>query len=690
MTEQYAPSRARYRPEIDGLRGIAVLLVVGYHAGFPGFGGGFLGVDIFFVISGYLITGLLARELEVTGRISWRSFYARRARRLVPAFIAMLLGVSLLSLIALNPLGDQQAFAKSAIAATASAANIFFWRYAQADYFAAPITGHPLLHTWSLAVEEQFYVALQIVILLVIWTAGKSRCSIARLLLGAAVGGTAISFAVAVWWAANHTSAAFYTPISRAFEFGIGGILALSLWRLKQWSQLLIAMISLPLLALPIVVQRSGDGFDAGWTAALVLGTAGMISVASRAQGIFAAILSARPLVTVGMVSYGWYLWHWPLLVLAASWNLGIPSLKWRIAIVLLAFATALVSHFWIERLFWTPPACPGTPPERNPGKTIVASFAALVMAAGAASAVGWQAVQERQTQFWRTIQARMTDAPTLPASCGASKLLPIGDPLAPCVIRRSDAAEHVVVWGDSHAWHYLPAIEAAASQHEASVTSWTAGGCPPYVGAFETASNTSYPEHLFDLCDQRNSAADSFVRRLLRQGEDVIVVLAARWAPYLGATPISIADRGSGTAAPLIQAFNPRLQSGTPKLVSELSRLGAKFILVNQVPELVRNPVLCEARIGIVNCDSVSRSKSDIYLSDSRTFLEELLAITMAGTGEIMDFSSRMCGPTRCNASTSTQFYYFDDDHLSATFSVTLADDFASVMASLKIASAP
>jgi peptidoglycan/LPS O-acetylase OafA/YrhL len=229
-------SRGEYRPDIDGIRGSAAIMVMGFHAKVPGFEGGYIGLDLFFVVSGYVITGLLMHEFTKTGGVKWGAFYARRARRLIPAKATMIIGVLVLSYFFLTPTGvagetgPQQETARSAAAAAGFVSNFFFLGATNAgdvDYFAhQPGTG-VLLHTWSLSVEEQFYLALPLCILLAWLVARVLRQPLVRMLLV-----TTVVLGVASAWLAialsdTNPDAAYYLPITRAFEFLIGVALAL-------------------------------------------------------------------------------------------------------------------------------------------------------------------------------------------------------------------------------------------------------------------------------------------------------------------------------------------------------------------------------------------------------------------------------------------------------------------------------
>ena len=305
-----------FRPDIEGLRGIAVLIVVLFHCGIPGFSGGFVGVDVFFVLSGYLITGLLVAEIQKTSELSLLQFYARRARRLLPASALTLVVTILLGAIILAP-SELDLVGHAARAAALYSSNIFFDKNA-GDYFAPNVRSNPLLHTWSLAVEEQFYLFWPLLILLGlrVWRSMKSLVTVLS-------GLTIISLGTGVWFTANGGTFAFYELPARAWEFGIGGLAVLlprstlkipvGWWLAFGWLGILAILGSAHFIL--------GDTSFPGWIALIpVMGTvAALIAGTEHPRLGVGVLLYSDPLQMLGRLSYSWYLWHWPFLVFAAA-----------------------------------------------------------------------------------------------------------------------------------------------------------------------------------------------------------------------------------------------------------------------------------------------------------------------------------------------------------------------------------
>ncbi len=411
--------RVGHVPAIDGLRAVAVLAVIAYHAGLP-VPGGFVGVDVFFVISGYLITRLLHDELQQSGRIDFIDFYARRARRILPAIAVVIVATLGLGAILLPPLEAMQA-GKAAAASFAFAANIHF-AMAPTGYFDGDIHGNPLLHLWSLGVEEQFYLAWPLILLM-----ARRRPFLVLSLLAAA------SFVLAEWLVASGRDqvAFFHTPF-RAWELAIGGLLAIRRPRVPGW---------VGYLGVVVVVAACGIGFrhfpGAGAVPA-VLGAAMVIAAAGAGQRI--RMLEVQPMVWVGLVSYSLYLWHWPVMVLGG----GMPA--W--SKLVLTFLLAAGSYYFVERPFrqgWRVSA----------RATVAVAAAAVVvgLSGSVATARHYEAIEDQGNQLFRAVaDARLP----LPAGCDEWYH---SDTVKPCVFGPDSAARTAVLAGDSVAAQWFGAF---------------------------------------------------------------------------------------------------------------------------------------------------------------------------------------------------------------------------------------
>src|SRR5918995_19566 len=345
--------RLSYRPDIDGLRAIAVAIVVAFHAGVPGFGGGFVGVDVFFVISGFLITGLLVEELRETGSISLSRFYARRVRRLLPALALVLASTILLgSLLLLGVAGEQQDLAKSALAAALSVSNIWFWL--RSNYFSVMADLLPLLHTWSLSVEEQYYLVWPALLISLMLLARKRWSVFTRLLLATLLLVGTVTFAWSVRTTSTDPTGAFFLMPMRAWEFAIGGALVLAAPAIARWPALVrtsLFVVGVVLIGVATAILDSEVAYPGTAVLLPTLGTAALI--AGGCGTGFAPVqgwLSSRGMVAIGQLSYSWYLWHWPLLSFARISELGERSLARDGTIALVSLGLAWLTYRFVEQ----------------------------------------------------------------------------------------------------------------------------------------------------------------------------------------------------------------------------------------------------------------------------------------------------------------------------------------------------
>ena len=324
-----APIKHSYRPDIDGLRAIAVGAVIAYHTGIPGVRGGFIGVDIFFVISGYLITGLLLADINKYQRIRMFQFYARRVRRILPTLLLVVLATVFASALLLSSaLGEIQGVSKSALATLLISANLFFLGVTT-DYFAPNSQFLPLLHTWSLSVEEQFYLLWPAMLAVVYAISARSRSPV--LWLSVAMGALVVASAgLAVALAGWNEKWVFYFTTARGWELGTGGLLAIGLPRLyaipRRWG-LTASVAGVALIAIGIAFIPADRSSPLLLVAFAVLGTSLVIfGNTVHPTSPVGRFLSLRVMVQVGLVSYAWYLWHWPALSIVRILSWAAPT----------------------------------------------------------------------------------------------------------------------------------------------------------------------------------------------------------------------------------------------------------------------------------------------------------------------------------------------------------------------------
>jgi peptidoglycan/LPS O-acetylase OafA/YrhL len=492
-----------YRADIDGLRAIAVLAVVAFHAVPSVLPGGFVGVDVFFVISGYLITSLLRQSLE-DGSFRFSTFYARRIRRLAPALVVVLATVLAAGWTWL--LTDELAqLAKHAASSVAFMMNLVLWR--ETGYFDTAAEQKPLLHLWSLGVEEQFYLIWP-ALLWATWRWRRPAFVIGVVAL--------LSFAANV--AVVHTSptAAFYLPTSRVWELAAGGLLAGLGPPRRGWIVQALSLAGAVLLAVGCAVIRPSMPFP-GWWALLPAGGAALL-IAAGPRGWTNSVLATRPLVFVGLISYPLYLWHWPILTFARMLEAG-PLGLWRTAaLVALAVVLAWLTYRFVEQ-----------PIRRATGRLVIVN---LAVASGGVAAVALAVLVNEKSlpmRFPPQVQALVDFSYRYerPYREGTCYLLPdqSADALARECVEQTPASQPLVVlWGDSHAAHLYPGLRRLQSTRGFRVAQFTGSRCPPLLGI-----DTPMQPH----CQSVNRLALARMRAL----RPAIVLMAARWEAYEWAT---------------------------------------------------------------------------------------------------------------------------------------------------------
>jgi peptidoglycan/LPS O-acetylase OafA/YrhL len=498
MTSRGGTPEISYRADIDGLRAIAVLSVIGFHVDPRLVAGGFVGVDVFFVISGFLISSLILNGLK-DGTFSYAEFYGRRIRRIFPALIVVLLAVWGLGWFALGP-SEFAALGKHIGAGAAFAANIM--TYAEVGYFDAPASTKPLLHLWSLGVEEQFYIVFP-GLLALIWRYRAARLFLA--LIGIA------SFALNVAVVGHHPSFAFYLPMTRFWEFIAGALLSFAPiarpefdWRMTFGPLVLTWRNALPAIGLLLIFAGFGvipTDFYPGWWALLpVFGTFFVIG-AGQGAWVNRKILANPKLVFIGLISYPLYLWHWPLIVIGrALVRFNNPANDYTrttaIIAVALAFVLAWLTYQFIERPIRA----------RRPLVTIWRIAAASTACLALVALLGFATVQSGglPTRYPQEVQALLTP-------------LTLFADYPPADETKNSTGPLLVTFGDSHAWHLTGGLHRLQNERTFRHVPIDWGECAP-VGYVRPVNEEN--------CSKLTTANDEEFSRL----KPDIVVIAAFW----------------------------------------------------------------------------------------------------------------------------------------------------------------
>jgi peptidoglycan/LPS O-acetylase OafA/YrhL len=491
-----------YRPDIDGLRAVAVLAVVFHHLSAPLMPGGYVGVDVFFVISGYLITGIISREMA-QGTFTFSRFYERRARRIFPALFAVLAVTLVAGYFLLLP-SDYLETIRGVLGTLFFASNIVFWRDMVAGYFAATDAGlNPLLHTWSLAVEEQFYVFFPVLLLLCY---RNLRRQINLILIAC----TVVSLLSAILLVQSKSVAVFFLSPFRAWELLVGSMLAhyaVPTIKLRAFREVVAAAGMLSIVAACFIYD--GKTMFPGLAAlAPVLGAAAIIHAGASGPSLILRLLQWRPVVYIGLISYSLYLWHWPLIVLV-RYAMGVESITpYILLLFVVSLALGSLSYQFIEQPFRRG--------MRDTRKSVFLSSAVVVSVLAVVSAFGLVSGGFAARFTSDVVQLDKARSPQIPyVNCD-------GRPLdSACILGHSEGKSSVLLWGDSHLLAWAPALDKILASKETRAVFANLSACPPMFG---------FDNGIKAICPAQSLAVKNY---LLANPEIKTVVMSAYWSTY-------------------------------------------------------------------------------------------------------------------------------------------------------------
>jgi peptidoglycan/LPS O-acetylase OafA/YrhL len=695
------PRSEGFRPDLEGLRGVAILLVLVFHAGLPGTSGGFVGVDVFFVLSGFLITGLLLRERERTGRIDLAAFYARRARRILPAAAVVLLATLALSVLILAPL-DLPRVAGDAAAAALSIGNIRF-ALLGTEYFGADLTPSPVLHYWSLGVEEQFYLVWPALLILAT-RFGRPRVATAVALAGLIVA----SYAGSLLLTSGAPEWAFYSLPTRAWELGIGGLLAATVaWhgRLPDAVVRPLGWLGLGAIVAALVLIQPSTPYPGVAALLPALGTAAVIVAGWRSASV-GAVLTLRPLRFLGLISYSLYLIHWPLLVLPLA-GLAVGEelpLVVRLGLVVLAVVLAWACQRWVEapfhrgRFTWAPARTlrlaavaivvtvaipygtgllagasldsgdvavqlPEATPDGLAGPSPDGSGAANgslgtttpgspgpgdTPGASAGASVGPQRPPDGPQPLPSNVRPRLSQAEADEDAlrldhCDVGQLY-VG--ILDCAYGDLNGSTVVAVVGDSHAAQWFPALDPIGKAHHWRMVPFVKLSCR----FLDMPTYSYWLQRTYTECNEWQALVVSRLKSL----RPSLVIVA-----FIG-------DRETSTAAdpdPTHQGQAvARLLSGVP---------GPKAIIVDTPGSRFDVPVCISRHVADVRPCETPRA---IAFGTNPGVVERVAAQALGAT--LIDLGPSVCPWDPCPVVLDGMIVYHDSHHLTATFAASLRDE--------------
>jgi peptidoglycan/LPS O-acetylase OafA/YrhL len=632
----------KYRAEIDGLRALAVLPVILFHAGFEWFSGGFVGVDVFFVISGYLITTIIISEMA-EGKFSIVNFYERRARRILPALFFVMAACLPFAWMWLTP-PHLKDFGQSLVAVSTFSSNIHFWL--ESGYFDIGGELKPLLHTWSLAVEEQYYILFPIFLMLT-WRLGIKWILILLSIV------FFVSLGVAQWGAYNTPNAAFFLLPARAWELLVGVFAAFYLkynTHLKSHSlNQALSLLGFGMIVYSIISFDKATPFPSLYALIPTIGT-GLLILCAVPKTFVHKLLSLKFIVGIGLISYSAYLWHQPLLVFARHRLLGEISELILIALCLTSLVMAWFSWKFVEAPFRNKRAF-----KRN--KIFLFSMICIVVFTSLGLSMHLKKGYGGRVNFTEEL-TNSFERPE-PKNCFETPFNHSAEKWG-CILGRGEGEINFILFGDSHSLSLKTLIDDKAKQKGIKVFYTGSSGCLPFIGIYPQR-NDQYKNN----CNLLNERVFELARNTNLEG----IILSARWSMYtLGDYDFSgaqlISDRAKGP-------FN--LQHSIDTFTRALGVNVEKFNSIEVPIHLITQPPQQKYLPEIVYFQSAKGFDTIESLSVKRTDFERLNEIPINAFNRheedinIYNITDLFCDEVVCLIGEKNRSFYYDDNHLSA-----------------------
>ena len=642
MSSAAQHSTMQYRPDVDGLRAVAVVSVVLFHIREALVPGGFVGVDIFFVISGFLITSIIYREM-VEGRFSFSGFYKRRIRRIAPAYFVVTSATLVVGALLMLP-QDFEALGRSTLWSAFSLPNVYFWKYLDTSYFASASDQIPLLHLWSLGVEEQFYLIWP-AMLLMIWRLPKP------VLLATILVMTAASFALAQATVMSDLSFSYYMLPTRAGELLTGAVVALLPMRFFSAGGAVprvvaeaCALCGYGLLGWSLFALNRESVFPGMNAVAPCLGTALLIVAGAHPRARAILPLKWKPVIWVGLISYSLYLWHWPILAFVRYFMTTIDAgMAWACLAVMLVLAW--LSYRFVELPFRVRGRTLSAAPMRNPAAGY--AVAVLVLVAVSGTVVYTRGLEpliappgSRLATQIQQLGESTKAALSYPYNCQTSRLSMASFKRPNCVIGPNGpnyrGQPRALLIGDSNAAHFVGMFGAIARDRWLSFRNVTVSSCPPIFGAPDRyGKNTARA-----VCTKYREA----IRQQAKAYD--VVILGGQWSSHERQNPNFLKDLG--------------------QTVRELTAAGNEVIIVGIVPRFPNYDAGCEQRrlrLPLIDCRRRSAERGAVNTGLNR----KLAALARRNTGaHYMDITAIICPDGECSPYLGGRPIYYDAGHLS------------------------
>lgn len=650
---------AWYRRDITGMRSLAIIPVVAFHAGATAIPGGFIGVDVFYVISGFLITTILLREAEKTGRIALGLFWAKRIRRLVPALVVTVAFTLVVGALIGSVLG-WDSLALQGAASVLYVANILFWREST-NYFDTGSGLSPFLHMWSLGVEEQFYVLWPLLLIAGMWIAAR-RFTLRSVLTVAFSIVFVTSLGLSIFLTPISPNAAFYLLPTRAWEFAGAGLLALlpasAVVRRRSVASVL-AIAGVVVLGLGLVFLSESDPYPGSLALVPFVGTVLLIVAGGGARSVLAPLLESRPAVWIGNVSYSWYLWHWPLIVFAKE--LFPESAPAMAAAAVLSLGVGAASYSFIEQPLRFRPFLAASV-RRTYVVGITATVATVAVALGVFAAGSAMLRTEPMLTYARP-------AETLPARDCANGTIETIDSVDACILGDPAGTTTIAVIGDSHAGHWRGAVEALAAESGYRLVFRWLSSCPSIDVPVTDLQGVTDPK-----CEPYR---DQTAKILDAVRPDVVIISNAN--AYDGRI------RGEQGEHLSVSEQADSWKRALDAQIDWARGLGARVGIVRDNPRMLFNPTACLSTLhgSPAECETDRESAHQLI----RTFDEATQeAIADQAVASVLTTDEAICSGDVCRAVDESGVpVYQDQSHLSEMWTMTQVPRLAEFVAAIE-----
>ncbi|CTQ55902.1 O-acetyltransferase OatA [Roseibium album] len=662
-----------YRREIDGLRAVAVLPVVLYHGGVEFFSGGYAGVDVFFVISGYLITAIIISELD-QGVFSLKGFYERRARRILPALITMVAVSTIFALLWMPP-SQLVFYSQTLVSIALFSSNIFFWK--NSGYFEAAAEFNPLIHTWSLSVEEQFYILFPLALML-FWRFGRNR------IFWLLVLGSLASLLLTEYGWRYHTGANFYLLPTRAWELLAGSLCALALAKRQFQPNSALAFVGLGMVLCSFYLFDSETPFPSFWTILPVAGTVLIILFASSGA-LVGKVLGAAPMVAIGLISYSLYLWHQPMLAFTRIRMMNEPPELVLLGVALVSLAVAYLSWRYVELPFRKTATSPAS--KASTPKVLATSFGALFLV-GVVGLAGilTDGMRFRYDPLLLAIDDSRHDVSPLRTACyvepSGGKAVIGSLPRRDCTFANESGGVDAIILGDSYADAVAYEVIRELQERNVGVTTLAVATCVPFDGYW----------HRRARCDEVSQKLNDYVLN----SDIETVVIVGRYSLYTDDGAFDNTVGGVETTLMGPKNFLDPVAAGRSEEATILNGLNIFEKGIQRFLDAGKNVVLVYP-IPEAGWHVPDRYFKQRLFHPDNDQLGLPYAAYLARNGRIVDLFEQMSDAnlwhvrpqdTLCSKDSGTclnaagnEVYYFDDDHLSGAGVRLIADEIADVV---------